>query len=104
MEYECDDGNLRDGDGCSSLCYVEPNYRCYGGSSTSSSQCVYHGVPLSLALSSINKVDGLNQGIFRFDVYPPLFTISEMHLNQHVSLFCNATEAVSAISYLNGVL
>lgn len=28
---ECDDGNLLDGDGCSSICNVEPNYVCTGG-------------------------------------------------------------------------
>lgn len=25
-EYECDDGNTEDGDGCSSACRVEPGY------------------------------------------------------------------------------
>ena len=28
---ECDDGNLNDGDGCSSMCVIEANYFCYGG-------------------------------------------------------------------------
>ena len=28
---ECDDGNLLDGDGCSSSCVVESNHFCYGG-------------------------------------------------------------------------
>ena len=25
---ECDDGNLNDGDGCSSTCEIEENYKC----------------------------------------------------------------------------
>jgi len=28
---ECDDGNLVDGDGCSSQCFVEQGYVCSGG-------------------------------------------------------------------------
>ena len=31
-EFECDDGNTADGDGCSSKCAVEVNYRCSKGS------------------------------------------------------------------------
>jgi cysteine-rich repeat protein len=30
--YECDDGNIRNGDGCSSKCKLEKNYGCNGGS------------------------------------------------------------------------
>ena len=26
--FECDDGNLDDGDGCSSVCSIEPGYQC----------------------------------------------------------------------------
>lgn len=29
---QCDDGNTRDGDGCSSICVAEPGYRCRGSS------------------------------------------------------------------------
>ena len=38
---ECDDGNLIDGDGCSSNCTVEPNYVCKGGSWNSSDTCAH---------------------------------------------------------------
>eukprot|EP01023_Acetabularia_acetabulum_P045632 TRINITY_DN4636_c0_g1_i1.p1 TRINITY_DN4636_c0_g1~~TRINITY_DN4636_c0_g1_i1.p1 ORF type:complete len:894 (+),score=183.65 TRINITY_DN4636_c0_g1_i1:220-2682(+) len=30
---QCDDGNLRDGDGCDSSCNIEPGYRCLGQTS-----------------------------------------------------------------------
>ena len=30
--YECDDGNNRNGDGCSSKCKIEKDYGCEGGS------------------------------------------------------------------------
>lgn len=35
----CDDGNLIDGDGCSSKCKVELAYTCKGGSLTSKDTC-----------------------------------------------------------------
>ena len=37
----CDDGNVINGDGCSSTCTVETNYQCVNGSLTSASVCVY---------------------------------------------------------------
>lgn len=37
----CDDGNTKDGDGCSSDCLPEPGYMCHGGSSTSKDTCYY---------------------------------------------------------------
>jgi cysteine-rich repeat protein len=36
----CDDGNGAAGDGCSSLCTIEPAFTCSGGSSTSKDSCV----------------------------------------------------------------
>eukprot|EP01062_Namystynia_karyoxenos_P083154 TRINITY_DN9506_c0_g1_i1.p1 TRINITY_DN9506_c0_g1~~TRINITY_DN9506_c0_g1_i1.p1 ORF type:complete len:1606 (+),score=461.71 TRINITY_DN9506_c0_g1_i1:84-4820(+) len=35
----CDDGNLRDGDGCSSRCSVEPGWRCEGAEDGARSIC-----------------------------------------------------------------
>ena len=34
-EYDCDDGNLIGGDGCSSLCRVEEGFKCNGGTPNS---------------------------------------------------------------------
>ena len=104
MEYQCDDGNLEDGDGCSSTCTVETNFRCLNGSSSGPSVCVYNGVPLGLTLRSIQRAEDQDRGIFQFDVYPPLFTINRMHLSQHVLLDCNATYSIVELSYSNGVL
>jgi cysteine-rich repeat protein len=39
----CDDGNLINGDGCSSACIVEVGYRCKNGSTTTKSICIYTG-------------------------------------------------------------
>ena len=35
----CDDGNLVNGDGCSSDCRIEKNFRCEGGSETTPDKC-----------------------------------------------------------------
>ena len=45
---ECDDGNLIDGDGCSSKCKIEPNYSCMGGDSTKTDKCKFF-IPLTMA-------------------------------------------------------
>ncbi len=37
---DCDDGNNKNGDGCSNDCKVESGWTCTGGSSTSSSVCM----------------------------------------------------------------
>ena len=37
---QCDDGNLVDGDGCSSTCQIEEGFQCSGGSPSSPDQCM----------------------------------------------------------------
>eukprot|EP00826_Nyctotherus_ovalis_P010754 TRINITY_DN12818_c0_g1_i3.p1 TRINITY_DN12818_c0_g1~~TRINITY_DN12818_c0_g1_i3.p1 ORF type:complete len:280 (+),score=64.22 TRINITY_DN12818_c0_g1_i3:77-916(+) len=39
--HECDDGNTKDNDGCSSKCTIEPYYKCSGGNRDSPDVCVY---------------------------------------------------------------
>ena len=38
-EYQCDDGNIKSGDGCSSECRVEEGYICIGGNIVSPDIC-----------------------------------------------------------------
>ena len=42
---ECDDGNLENGDGCSSLCTVEIGWSCSGGSEITPDICVDSSTP-----------------------------------------------------------
>jgi cysteine-rich repeat protein len=72
----CDDGNTINGDGCSAACLVEDYYRCSGGSSTSPSVCVYTGISLTASLKKIRKTEDFNQGIFQFNIYPPLLSLA----------------------------
>ena len=52
----CDDGNMVDGDGCSSTCKVEVKYRCENGSDSSPSACFYCGM-IRLTLNKTERVD-----------------------------------------------
>lgn len=40
-EYECDDGNLKDGDGCSKICKVETGWKCENGTEDRPDKCLY---------------------------------------------------------------
>ena len=53
-ELPCDDGNIIDGDGCSSACQIEANYGCTNGSSVSPNVCSYNG-PFSVQLKTGDK-------------------------------------------------
>ena len=37
--YECDDGNLVNGDGCDDTCTIEPGFECYDGTSINKDTC-----------------------------------------------------------------
>ena len=36
---ECDDGNTKNGDGCSANCYIEEFFECSGGDETHPDKC-----------------------------------------------------------------
>ena len=104
VDNTCDDGNLVDGDGCSSICEVEPTYKCLYGSETSHSVCVYRGNPLLFGLIRTERVEGENKGIFQFSVYPPILIIEQIDLYQYVNLSCASTYTVTQMEYTSGVL
>lgn len=57
-QYECDDGNLISGDGCSKTCKIETGWNCTGGSSTSPDTCtnVQNPTPSIALINSQNQV------------------------------------------------
>lgn len=62
--YECDDGNTRSGDGCSSRCKIEKSYGCGGGSPKSADRCEEVRGPSF----DIQKIMGSNRYIYlQFD-------------------------------------
>ena len=48
-EYQCDDGNLKDGDGCSSKCTYEEGFECHGGNTTHPDTCKDIVSPITVA-------------------------------------------------------
>ena len=48
---ECDDGNLQSSDGCNSLCVVEKNWKCSGGTFSTPDYCTYTRRPKCLLRS-----------------------------------------------------
>ena len=68
---ECDDGNVVDGDGCSSSCVVQKDYTCVGGTATSPSLCSYSG-PVEIKVSSYIK-DPLKNAVYLIaSIFPNL--------------------------------
>ena len=61
-ENECDDGNMKSGDGCSSACKVEANYECTGGNETNADNCVNKKPPEFVLL----KYYGNRTGVLTF--------------------------------------
>ena len=52
---ECDDGNNRDGDGCSASCQIEQGYTCKGGSPNSADNCLLYS-PSQVTFSMIGQI------------------------------------------------
>ena len=76
-DHPCDDGNLIDGDGCSSSCQIETNYGCINGTEVSASVCSYNG-SLSLEFVSGDKNPDKNAMTLTYilDTIDPLITLN----------------------------
>lgn len=96
----CDDNNIIDGDGCSSECKQEVGYLCTNGSNISPSICTYIASPLKVSLHKIYRNYGRNQGVFQFDVVPPLLNLGRMKFSQFLALTCNSNYIISQINYI----
>lgn len=76
---ECDDGNLIDGDGCSSQCTAEANYSCVVDAHLQSS-CSYNQ-PLNISLLSTIKSPDSNQLTFNLQLGPALPDLANMNFS-----------------------
>jgi cysteine-rich repeat protein len=63
----CDDGNVLNGDGCSSICALEADFSCTGGSLYSRSLCTYTS-PISVSLLSVKRAINANTAIVTLKV------------------------------------
>ncbi len=85
---ECDDGNLIDGDGCSHECKNEYFYKCTEEDEYAASECSYRGMKIDISLTSIEKVEGENQGIFTFTFKPLLLNLAKLDLKGYFFFSC----------------
>lgn len=60
----CDDGNLQDGDGCSSACELESILEFCGVAEGGSVDLVVNGIPVSYATTAGETGDSIAQGLF----------------------------------------
>lgn len=98
---ECDDGNTENGDGCSSTCIIEKNFRCYGGS-LNPSRCIYEKFDITLSVSKISKTDMLNQGIFVMSITPAIGSLAQLNYTKALAFSCNQSISIISASYSNG--
>ena len=70
---QCDDGNLIDGDGCSSKCTIESGWNCSVTNSTSACQLIN---PLKIAMESVSKVSGVNKITIKLSLSLPMIISS----------------------------
>lgn len=52
----CDDGNLDNGDGCSSACLVEVGHSCINNASVSATSLCYYSDVIVMTLNYVYKV------------------------------------------------
>ena len=71
LPEQCDDGNVQDGDGCSSTCAVETDFVCEPNPapSTFNSLCFYTGT-VNINIDYIEKVSNANQINIVLDIQP----------------------------------
>ena len=50
------------------------------------------------------RSEGLNQGVFKFDVSPPIIDIQKMNLWHYVQFVCDAQHTLIDVYYDQGVL
>jgi cysteine-rich repeat protein len=62
----CDDGNLKDRDGCSSSCTVEDYFEC--NATTDPSKCAL--VSMNVSMDSMAKTEDRNEIILTMDLFP----------------------------------
>lgn len=91
----CDDGNLIDGDGCSSTCEIEAFHTCENDNSRyPSSKCQFRA-KISVTLNSIYKTIQPNSAKAIFDISPFSKKMNEMQLASLVTLnasWCNVAK------------
>ena len=75
---QCDDGNLVNGDGCSSKCTIEAGWNC--SNAGKGSRCQLISAP-TITLESVSKSVGFNKVVIRLSIsIPIIITTSDLQL------------------------
>lgn len=92
---DCDDGNLVNGDGCSSTCTVEAGWSCTGGSSISISVCTLPVTPTVFTVELIytTKSTTSNTLEFYFQISPVDSLLDQLNLNNGLVVLCNGSSS-----------
>ncbi len=98
---ECDDGNRKDKDGCSSSCRVERGYKCRGGSPTSKDICqkilpILGEVEMKID-SQINSEKGALR--IKFDEKVKLNPVFASNYKDKIKVFLNGTCEKTDLKY-----
>jgi cysteine-rich repeat protein len=99
----CDDGNLNNGDGCSSSCTVEPDYVCNDGSATTPSRCIYKGM-VKLELLCVYKGELLNTAQVLFQINPFVSNIAKMNLTAALLFYSSFNLSITSVAYSDRII
>lgn len=101
-EENCDDGNLQEGDGCSSSCLTETNWICLGGTPTTPSTCYIYDPSLVMLVKFVRRVTSMNRMQVGIRFVPNYSQFTQVNFKQYIShnVPCSNFNA----TYLNGEL
>jgi hypothetical protein len=57
-----------------------------------------------LQLIRTSRTEGANQGVFEFNLYPPLLNLRLMNLTNLLSFDCQSTYSITSVAYASGIL
>ena len=98
MGLPCDDGNILNGDGCSSACEIERSYFCQGGSPTTPSQCTFRA-DVAITIQSMRGL-GNNFGTMTLSFVPETDLFGQMDLKARTLLFVDGNfQAITQAIY-----
>lgn len=100
-EEGCDDGNLKDGDGCSSSCSVEDKWMCQGGSPTSASVCMISDF-ITMTVKYVRRVTTANRMQVGIKFSPSYSQLSLINFEQYLTT--NVPYTSMNQTYTNGIL
>lgn len=92
----CDDGNLINGDGCSSSCKIESGFHCTAGLNNTASVCKYEG-KINADLVCTYKLDNPNTAKILISFSPFISNLLRINFTNYISFNFTVSCEVSSI-------